>query len=1056
MGKKITAWEKEVKQLEASLQNFCRLAEFKFRQNVTGAENPAFNDRDWEVKKQPTWSLKDGPAYFRKVLDFPETVEGIPLSGSPVELNFIFPSGVEIFWDGKSLYRNKFWADMRAAELSLPDKITPGKTHLLVFKTPGGDGLGGFWGTFSFPVVEEARFELTAALSQVRFAEKLLENKTGRSLKESLRKAFSLIDLDALQNRRWPEIFANIKEIEKILEPFRVQAKRYRVNLIGHSHIDMNWLWNYEDTVNTCLRDFETVTKLMDEYPDLTFSQDQAHIYKIVEEHNPELFSRVKEKIKEGRWEVTANAWVEGDLNIADGEALCRHITYTRKYVNERFGVKPDIMWSPDTFGHPITIPTILAHAGIKNYYFMRAGGGFSSGGFTFPVFTWQSPNKGRVLAFNSVYNNFITSENAVSVALKFRERYNLFESMFVYGVGDHGGGPSRKDIERKKMLDAKPVMPLLTFSTTHKFFDLARTKKNYPVVKKELNSIFEGCYTTHSDIKKANRECENALLALETTAALAGLSGQEYPVGEMEKWWQDTLFNQFHDIFDGSAISESYRYSRDLADTVLTGSKKSIAENLSFISRQVNTEGEGMPLVIFNLLGWERSQVVEFELAEGMVGKEIYARDGEGNQTPVQTADKKAFFLAENIPSFGYKTYWLKECSHCEKRSDVAISGSIAEGFFETPAYRIEIAPDSGVIRRLYDKRNEKEVLSIGRSVSENFSSYWAETCGNLLQVLQEKSHPMSAWIIGNIMRTENLLNLEEFKVIESGPVRTVLSIKRRYRDSAIEQRIILCPKIPQIDFEVITDWQEKGSLKDGVPMLRVNFQANFNRASAEFEIPFGWQERRSNGKELPALKAVSLSEGGYRLGLLNREKHGYLVNGNNLGLTLLRNPYEPDSSPDSGIHQIGYRLLFGKIDKAEMSRQAASYNRSLLVCPTDSHGGNLPLEFSFLDFRSGNCIASSLQKSLNGKNLTLRFYEVAGKKTKIKLKFNFPVQSIFQTDLLEKNARRIPVRKNKASLTVKPYSLNTAKIAMNKHKEKGDKDGKMEKVRPIRAFFK
>ncbi|MFH2068408.1 MAG: glycoside hydrolase family 38 C-terminal domain-containing protein [Candidatus Omnitrophota bacterium] len=1030
---KITTWESEIKKLENSLKNFCGLGDFKFKQNVTGAEDPAFDDRDWEIKKEPRWSLKNGPAYFRKVLRFPKTVEGIPLSGSMAELSFVFPSGVEIFWDGKSLYQNKFWADMIAAELPLPDKITPGKTHVLVFKTPGGDGLGVFGGYFSLPSVEKALFELTTALYQIRFAEKLLKKSPGLSLEKSFQRAVSLIALDVIQKRRWPEIFANLKEIENVLEPFRSLARKYRVHLIGHSHIDMNWLWNYPDTINTCLRDFDTVTKLMDEYPDLTFSQDQTHIYRIVEEHNPKLFARVKEKIKEGRWEVTANAWTEGDLNMADGEALCRHITYSRKYVGEHFGVKPEIMWCPDTFGHPVTIPAILSHAGITNYFFTRAGGGYPSGEFAFPLFTWQSPNGNKVLAFNSAYSNCINPENAISCALKFQKKYNLFESMFVYGVGDHGGGPTRKDIERKKRMDRKPVMPNLVFSTTHRFFDLVRNKKNYPVVKKELNSIFEGCYTTHSDIKQENRECENSLLTLETIVALAGLLGKEYPAKKLESWWQDTLFNQFHDIFDGSAISESYQYSKGLADKVIAGNKALLAENLTFISKQVNTTKEGIPLVVFNSLGWKRSGVVEFELPEGTAGKELHVIDGKGKQMPVQAAGKKsALFLAESIPSFGYKTYWLKigSCNPAPPPAPLPTGEREKEGMFETSHYRIEIAPDSGVIRRLYDKKNEREVLSVGRSVGEDRSSYWAETCGNLLQVLQEKPHGMSAWIIGNIARIENLLDLEEFKVVESGPVRTTLSIKRRYRESMIEQKITLYAALPWIDFEVIADWQEKGSDKDGVPMLRVNFQADFDRPLAEFEIPFGWQERRTEGKELPALKAVSLAEKGYRLGLLNREKHGYLVNGKNLGLTLLRNPYEPDSLPDSGTHCIGYRLIFGKISKAEMSRQAASYNRLLSVCLTDNHGGKLPPELSLLDFRSGDCVPSSLQKSLDGKNLTLRFYNVSDKKTTTELKFGFSPKGLFRTGLPEEKGDPISIRKNKALVPAKPRSLNTLKI--------------------------
>ncbi|MFH0797654.1 MAG: glycoside hydrolase family 38 C-terminal domain-containing protein [Candidatus Omnitrophota bacterium] len=1047
MDKVFESWEKEVNNLTDTLGKICGLSEFKFRQNVTGAEVPEFDDADWEVKKALTWSLKDGIAYFRKKIRFPGKVEGIDLTGSPIELNFTFPSGVEVFWNGDSLYQHKFWADKIATPLLLPDKVAFGREHLLVFKTPAGDGLGSFGAYFSFPVVEEALFEISTVSAQIKFARNILEKEKKAPLKKSFQKVLSLIDPEIIKRREWKEIFANIKEIEKELEPFRSFARKHRVHLIGHSHIDMNWLWNYEDTIHVCLRDFETVTKLMDEFPDLTFSQSQSHIYKIVEEHNPQLFERVKERIKEGRWDVTANAWVEGDLNMADGEAICRHILYSRKYNRERFGVEPKIMWSPDTFGHPVTIPTILAHAGIKDYYFMRPGSRFLSGGFTHPIFNWQGLDGCQVLSFNSIYNAYIFAESVTTVARRFRENYGLMESMFVYGVGDHGGGPTRKDILRKKRLDLKPVIPTLIFSTTCKYYDTVRKRKGYPVIKTELNSVFEGCYTTHSDIKRANRQCENTLLTLETLAALANLLGKDYPVQKLESCWQTTLFNQFHDIFDGSAISESYRYSRGLAKEVLESSTGLINESLNFIADQVNTQGEGTPLVVFNQLGWERSEPVEFVIPSGISGKDVYLVDEKGKRIPVQIISsppcgggvgggvkKRALFIADNVPSFGYRTYWLKEgflSSLRESGSDRDnLSSDIKSGIFENDYYRLEIAPDTGVIRRLYDKVSKREVLSVGRSVSEDQSSYWAETCGNLLQVLQEKPHPMSSWIIGNVFRTENLFGLEEFKVLEEGSVRLVLGIKRRYKDSPIDQKVIIYAGLPQVDFSLFTDWQEKGSSRDGVPMLRVKFRAGFDRSQAEFEIPFGWQVRKTEGKELPALKAVSLAEGNYRLGLLNREKHGYSVDGNNIALTLLRNPYEPDVLPDSGPQEVGYRLRFGKLDQVEMAKEAVSYNRPLSAVLASKHPGKLPSSFSFLKLQSQNCIPSSLYQSLDGKNLILRFYEVLGRKGKSSLKFNFPVKSILKADLFGKGSQTIPVRKDKASISVNKYSLNTIQL--------------------------
>ncbi len=211
---------------------------------------------------------------------------------------------------------------------------------------------------------------------------------------------------------------------------------------------------------------------------------------------------------------------------------------------------------------------------------------------------------------------------------------------------------------------------------------------------------------------------------------------------------------------------------------------------------------------------------------------------------------------------------------------------------------------------------------------------------------------------------------------------------------------------------------------------MLRVKFRAGFDRSQAEFEIPFGWQVRKTEGKELPALKAVSLAEGTYRLGLFNREKHGYSVDGNNIALTVLRNPYEPDSLPDSGPQKVDYRLRFGKLDQMEMAKEAAGYNRPFSAVLASKHPGKLPSTFSFLKFQSQNCIPSSLYQSLDGKNLILRFYEVLGRKGKSSLEFNFPVKSIVKTDLFGKGTQTIPVRKDKASVSLNKYSLNTLQL--------------------------
>ena len=492
---KLKVWEAQVKEIQEKVNKHLLLTEWKFVQGIENGELPETDDSGWAEKKVPlTWSMKSGTAYFRKKIILPSEIEGIPTEGSNVNLTFHFHSGVELFIDGERAYSHRYWAERTATPLLLMKKACRGERRLIVFKAPGGDGLGTFWAGIEIDRVEDILFELNAILYQVRFAFRLAGKN--RRLKRAAENAVAVLQPEKIAQRRWKDALNDIREAEKQLEVFRQEARKFCVHLIGHAHIDMNWLWGYEDTVHICLRDFETVNKLMEKYPDLTFSQSQAQVYRIVEDNDRVLLNKVREKIKEGRWDVTASSWVECDLNMSDGESIARHALYAGKYTRQKFGVETKVFWSPDTFGHPETIPSILAGAGLKYYYFMRCGR-------EIPLFRWKGRDGREILAFNSIYINRISPETLFPDFLKYYESCGLKNFMFVYGVGDHGGGPTEADIRRKKQMEEKPVVPSLEFSTTREYFSaIERHRKQLPVISGELNTIFEGCYTTHSDIR--------------------------------------------------------------------------------------------------------------------------------------------------------------------------------------------------------------------------------------------------------------------------------------------------------------------------------------------------------------------------------------------------------------------------------------------------------------------------------------------------------------------------------------------------------------------------
>jgi alpha-mannosidase len=1001
---KLEKWEECVNNFQKKVNNFLVLNEWKFIQGIKEGEKIEIDDDKWEVKKQPiSWSLNDGDAYFRKWIELPEEIEGIKIDGSKIYLRFVFPSGVKLYINGNEVYSHKFWADKVATPFLLKEKAKPKEKILIVFKTEKGDGLGVFWAFISIENIEDLLFELKSLLYQIKFAQFLNEELKNRKLKEKITKCIEILEPEIIEKREWNKFNEMRKNIEKLLLDFKPYAKKFKVHLIGHAHIDMNWLWTNEDTINVILRDFSTVNNLMKKYNDLTFSQSQTHVYKVVEEKDKFLFEKVREKVKEGRWDITASAWVENDLNMSDGESIVRHIIYSKKYIKEKFKKDVEIMWCPDTFGHPQTVPTIIKNGGINYYYFMRCGKGHQ-------LFLWEGLDKSRVIAFSSLYNNFIDSSTIIPDFIKFYKKYRIKDYMFVYGIGNHGGGPTEEDIKRKIKLNEKPCFPLLEFSTTHKFFKIVEKYKNrFPIIKDELNFINEGCYTTHSDIKRANRECENILKKTEVLSSIGELYKIKYQEEKIEEMWRKTLFNQFHDIICGSAIHSSYEYSIKLADEVKEDGENIINE----IVKRLKKENEYC-ISIFNPNGWEINNFFVIFNYEGE--KDIHIEDENGEKINSQIFEGKIGFKVNYLPPFNFKSFYIKKGS---LSSDGFIKNNQE---YENNFYSIWIDKNRGLIRKIYDNKNKRDVIPQANSSPEEKSSFWAETCANLIKVYWEKPHPMSAWIIGNIYKIENLIDMKKMDIKEYKEL-VIFEVEREYENTNIIQRTILYKNLPFIDFEFETNWNIKGNKEVGIPLLRANF--NFNIGKNEFycEVPFGVIKRKNIPREYPALRWAGFKENNYWCVIMNKEKYGYYVNGNNLSLTLFRNPYEPDGNPDSGYHFISYRLFFGKSTITEITKMAMEYDNSPILF-------NGEVEKVDLFKIKGNIIPTSFKKSIDKNSYILRLVEYEGKKGKSTIFFEREIKNVWLSNIKEENLKKLVIKNKKLEFNFEPYQILTFKI--------------------------
>jgi alpha-mannosidase len=571
-----------------------------------------------------------------------------------------------------------------------------------------------------------ARAEIERFAGEIEFAEGLcaLHKREARTWGDLIRRAGAIVE-PAIAGGAPDALRAAVREAEALLAPIARVAKGYTVHLVAHAHIDMNWMWSWPETVAVTNDTFTTMLRLMEEYPDFRFSQSQASTYAIVEKYNPALLARIAARVAEGRWEVTASHWVEGDKNMAAGESLCRHLLYTRRYMQRLFGLAPEdvpVDWSPDTFGHPVTMPTYLARGGVKYYYLHRPG---ADGPARPGAFWWVGPDGSRILVRNDMalgYNGAVRL-GLVPHSLKFYKETGARDYQFVYGVGDHGGGPTRRDIEVALDMATWPVFPTVAFSTVRAFFErLEAQGAGLPVIDYELNAECNGCYTTETLIKRANRFSESRLRDAETSAALAGrAAGLEVPRERLVDAWRSTLFSHFHDILPGSGVHDTRTYTHGLFQEIMAATSMTETQALRAFAGRIDTAaaagmpapqperpvtflassvgagvgfdgGEGAlsradqsrgngawPFVFFNSLGWDREEVVEvtvwdncpWGVTKPLRERSFVARLDDGTTIAAQKGSRQGGYWGHDyqtltfpvkVPALGFATVVVKE----------------------------------------------------------------------------------------------------------------------------------------------------------------------------------------------------------------------------------------------------------------------------------------------------------------------------------------------------------------------------------------------------------
>jgi alpha-mannosidase len=825
------------------------------------------------------------------------------------------------------------------------------------------------------------------------------------------------------------------------------------MHMVGQSHIDVAWLWPVKETVRKSGRTFSTVCTLMDEYPGYLYSQSQPQLYAYVKEYDPELFERIKQRVKEGRWELVGGMWVEPDLNIPSGESLVRQLMYGRQFFQEEFGIAPRVEWLPDTFGYCASLPQLLKKSGVD--YFMTSKMNWNdTNPFPYDLFYWKGIDGTSVLSFlNHGLNENTLAQDVAEHWESYKQKKAHPEQMLLYGHGDGGGGVTREMLEAVDRSGMLPGLPATRYSTAHEFFDrIVQADPKLPQWSGDMYlELHRGTYTTHARNKRYNRKAEvlyreaemwNALSVLSGAATLEQAGGLQF--GELKTGWMLLLLNQFHDIIPGTSITEVYEKSDQHYREIAAIGKQGLETALKRLEAMVHTEGAGVPVILFNSLSWDRNDAAELEGGLELADRAAFDGNGQELETDVlQTGDGSCTLTiqAGSIPAMGYKTIWLRA------KSDACSAGAgagyeeaakpqqtlpLAGESRETGFYRLEF-DDSGRITGLLDKQTGRELIDPGQAA-------------NHLQLFHDLPTLWDAWDLdpqfdGQPAGEAELISAE---VIQQGKTRDILRMQWRLNESCVEQELVLYHHSPRIDFRTKVDWREEYKL------LKVSFPISILSAKATYEIPFGSVERPTHTNtsweqaqfEVCGQRWADLSESGYGVSLLNDCKYGYDIKDSRIRLSLLRSPRWPDATADIGVHEFVYSLLPHEGDwrSGRVVREGMQLNHPVMAMRADAHYGGLPSEASFLKLSCKETVLDTLKLSEDGAGIICRLYETSGGREKVLLhpdkgcSPSVDWTRLKETNLMEEEAGcSVTFEEGKAVRSIKPYEIVTLKLALS-----------------------
>lgn len=1006
----------------------CPITIFQTAEDIAGEisarpENVVF---DSELSIGANWAGRDRYLWLKTTVTFPELKEHTRLIGY-----FDFGntgdghnSGFEslLFVNGKPFQG----VDQNHQEVLFPDKFA-GTTIELTFRLWSGLEGGGaptvqthqlkeaFIGYLNL-AIDDLYFTSKAALKTLDVLEE--NNPSYASLLHAVNRAYLAIDWAV------PGSEKNIASMETANQLLQNEIKTIpknfpiKVAAVGHTHIDVAWLWRLKHTREKAARSFSTVLHLMEDYPEYLFLQSQPQLYAYLKEDYPEIYEKIKTKINDGAWEADGGMWLEADCNIPSGESLVRQMLYGQKFLREEFGKPSSFLWLPDVFGYSWALPQILRKSGIKTFMTTKISWN-QYNRMPHDTFQWRGIDGTEILTHFitapeknssiSTYNGKMTARELAGLWTKYQDKDINQELLLAYGYGDGGGGVNREMLEMRRRYDNMPGIPeVKPKSATDYFHDLHQTIATTDQYVHTWNGelYFEyhrGTYTSQAFTKKMNRKIELALRNSEWLSVLTNLKqGMRYPAEKLANIWQILLRNQFHDIIPGSSIKEVYEDAFLEYTEAMTKNTTLIHEQLTHLT---TTEQE--KITLWNSSTWSGARYIE--ITPENTSESLAFFDETNSPLPAQKLASGQWLIQHPaLPALGAASISVRETSTILEKS----SFNYTNKQLETNFYQISWN-EQGQFTSIFDKKNNRQVLA-------------KNARGNVFQLFEDKPMWHDAWDIDLFYQEKQIeiTNLSSFELVENGPLRLTIKQILHSEKSQITQLIHFYHDSPEIRFETEVDWQDRNQL------LKVAFPVSVHASEASYDIQFGNVKRPTHWNtswdyarfETVAHQWADLSEKNYGVSLLNESKYGYDIKDSTIRLTLLKAAGYPDTHADLGIQKFTYSLYPHRGDFLDGETVKAAWE---LNNPIFTSNG-VVASFSLFQVSNPYVMIDSVKQAEDDDGIIIRLHEFAGTHGEVTLTSDYDITTMIECNLLEENE----TEQQSQTFPITPFEIKTYRV--------------------------